>query len=169
MIRAQELWYETKNRIDQMKQVKKQAETVPEQQPDPIIKELADEWMDRNPWYDPDGKDRESRIAKRIDSQLVKEGWDPATEDYWEELDARLQEQKGSRYTESNDETPRKRGPRSVVTGSERETGGGASRNTFTLSAEQVRAMKDAGLWDDKQKRNRMIQRYAEQARQNRS
>jgi hypothetical protein len=172
MIKAQELMYETKDRIEKMRVYKAQAEQQPpaeNNQESGQIKLLANSWMDRNAWYDPEGTDPRSRIAKRIDNQLVREGWDPASEDYWDELDARLQEQESRAYTETNDETPRKRGPRSVVTGSERETGGGASRNTFTLSPEQVRAMKDAGLWDDPKKRARMAQKYAEQARQNRS
>ena len=172
MIKAQELMYETKDRIEKMRVYKAQAEQQPpaeNNQESGQIKLLANSWMDRNAWYDPEGTDPRSRVAKRIDNQLVREGWDPASEDYWDELDARLQEQESRAYTETNDETPRKRGPRSVVTGSERETGGGASRNTFTLSPEQVRAMKDAGLWDDPKKRARMAQKYAEQARQNRS
>jgi hypothetical protein len=172
MIKAQELMYETKDRIEKMRVYKAQAEQQPpveNNQESGQIKLLANSWMDRNAWYDPEGGDPRSRVAKRIDNQLVREGWDPASEDYWDELDARLQEQESRAYTETNDETPRKRGPRSVVTGSERETGGGASRNTFTLSPEQVRAMKDAGFWDDPKKRARMAQKYAEQARQNRS
>ena len=169
LIKAKELWDEVKDRIEKLQVYKKQAEVVPEPPADPIIKELAEDWMERNPWYDPEGSDRDSKIAKRIDNQLVKEGWDPGTDDYWEELDARLQKQRSRQYTETNDEAPRKRGPRSVVTGSERETGGGASRNTMTLSPEQVRAIKEAGMWDDPKKRNRMIQKYAEYARSNRS
>jgi hypothetical protein len=55
-----------------------------------------------------------------------------------------------------------------MVTGSGRETSPTAGgRNTFTLSAEQVRAMKDAGFWDDPKKRASMIKRYAQEARQN--
>lgn len=171
MIRAQEMLYEAKDRIEKMKAYKSQAEQQPPT-PEPSagrIKELADDWMSRNSWYDPDGSDSRSKMAKRIDNQLVREGWDPASDEYWDELDSRLQEQEGRQYTEPTEETPRKRGPRSVVTGSERETGGGASRNTFTLSVEQVRAMKDAGFWDDPKLRNKMIQRYAQQSQQNRS
>ena len=41
----------------------------------------------------------------------------------------------------------------------------GGTNRTFTLTAEQVRAMKDAGMWDNPEKRAKMIKRYAEQAR----
>jgi len=37
------------------------------------------------------------------------------------------------------------------------------------LEPEQVRAMKDAGMWDNLEKRNRMIKRYAQEARNKRS
>ena len=40
------------------------------------------------------------------------------------------------------------------------------ARNQFVLSPEQVRAMKDAGFWDDPEKRSKMIKRYAMEARQ---
>lgn len=172
MIKAQEMLYEAKDRIEKMKAFKAQAEQQAPTEAAPEagkIKELADDWMGRNPWYDPEGGDPRSKMAKRIDNQLVREGWDPASDDYWDELDSRLQEQESRQYTEPTEETPRKRGPRSVVTGSEREIGGGGSRNTFTLTPEQVRAMKDAGFWEDKNLRNKMIARYAEQARQTRS
>ena len=171
LVKAQELFFETRDRIEKIKAFKDRAEqeTAPaESKVDPVIQDLAEDWMEKNSWYDPNGTDRDSRIAKRIDDQLAREGWNPASDDYWEELTSRLQEKLPHRYTETN-ETPRKRGPKAVVTGSEREIGGGASRNTFTLSAEQVRAMKDAGFWDDQKMRNKMIQRYAQEAQRNRS
>ena len=53
------------------------------------------------------------------------------------------------------------------MTGSGREnaSGSGGGKNTFTLSPDQVRAMKDAGMWDDAEKRAKMIRRYAIEAR----
>ena len=55
------------------------------------------------------------------------------------------------------------------MTGSSRESAPRGSGNSFVLEPEQVRAMKDAGMWDDAQKRAKMIKRYAEAARNNRS
>ena len=167
-IRAQELYAETKDKLDKLKGYKshfEQQAKSKESGPDPVVQKQAERWMAKNDWYDPEGTDPRSRMAKQIDAQLAKEGWNPATRDYWEELSSRLQEAESDAYTDSSDETPRKRGPRSVVTGSERETGGGASRHTFTLTVDQVRAMKDAGFWDDPKLKAKMIKRYAEQAR----
>jgi hypothetical protein len=124
--------------------------------------------MERNSWYKPDGKDIDSRIAKQVDETLTAEGWDPNTKDYWEELDNRLQRYVSHRYNANTDESPNQRSkPRGIVTGSGRESASRAGgKNTFTLSPEQVRAMKDAGFWDDSEKRNKMIKRYASEARQ---
>jgi len=37
--------------------------------------------MERNPWFDPERKDMDSKIAKQIDEQLHAEGWNAATPD----------------------------------------------------------------------------------------
>ena len=175
-IRAQELYTESNKNLEKLRHQKtytEQQRQVNEAAADPVVQIQADRWMARNPWYDPNGTDAKSRLAKQIDNQLAREGRNPKSQDYWQELDARmeaeLQGTENDAYTDTTYETPRKRGPRSVVTGSERETGGGASRNTFTLTVDQVRAMKEAGFWDDPVAKKKMIQRYAEQARQNRS
>lgn len=175
LVSAQEQFIASSERLKQLQGYKVQADHQAREQEadDPVVKTFADRWMSRNSWYNPEGDDARSRMAKKIDSQLAKEGWNPASQMYWNELDARieaeLQDVETDAYTDTTEETPRKRGPRSVVTGSERETGGGASRNTFTLTPEQVRAMKDAGMWDDPKKRAKMVQKYAEYARSNRS
>ena len=89
------------------------------------------------------------------------------TPDYWEELNSRLSEKLPNRYTESSNGKPAQRRPRSVVTSSGREVASSNSggRNTFTLSPDQVKAMKDAGMWENIEVRNRMIKRYAMEAR----
>ena len=171
-VKAQEAWYESRRKVEAMKGVKTEAAknmTQENQAVDPRLKRLAHEWMENNPWYNPNGDDEDSQIAKVIDQRLVREGWNPATEEYWEELDNRLQKRLSNRYN-NEDETPRRK-PRSVITSSARESSssnGGSGRNTFVLQPEQVRAMKDAGFWDDPEMRNRMIKRYAQEARQSR-
>ena len=170
---AQELWYETRRKLEAMKGVKQKAmeATTNDAGPaNPRLVKLANSWMEKNDWYDPNGSDEDSQIAKIIDSRMASEGWDPATPDYWEELDNRLQKRLPHRYTQSHDEPSRRSKPRSIVTGSGRE--GSSSRgsgNSFVLSPEQVRAMKDAGFGDAPQKRAKMIKRYAQEARNARS
>lgn len=168
-VKAQEAWYESRRKVEAMKGVKTEAArnmTQENQAVDPRLKQLANTWMEQNSWYNPNGDDEDSQIAKLIDQRLIKEGWNPATQDYWDELDNRLQKRLSHRY--NVDETPRRK-PRSVVTSSGRESSGvTGDRNTFVLEPEKVKAMKEAGFWDDPALRNKMIKRYAQEARQNR-
>jgi hypothetical protein len=126
--------------------------------------------MERNSWYKPNGGDMDSDIAKKIDESLVKEGWNPNESDYWEELDNRLQKYMPHRYNDDMDVRPSVKRPRSVVTSTGRESVNGTSNRTqFVLDPEKVRAMKDAGMWDDPAKRAKMIKRYAIEARNQRN
>lgn len=170
MAKAQELWMEARQQAESLRNLKKNA-TQPRQEssiPDPRLQRNAANWMERNSWFNPDGKDLDSKIAKQVDETLTSEGWDPNSTEYWEELDNRLQKYVSHRYNGKTDESPNQRSkPRGIVTGSGRESASRAGgKNTFTLSPEQVRAMKDAGFWDDSEKRNKMIKRYASEARQ---
>ena len=171
---AQEMWYEAKRDFEALDAVRKQAvaprQQQPIQAPDPMIQLLASNWMKGKSWYKAGGTDMDSQIAQRVDQSLVDEGWNPATEEYWEELDNRLQRYLPHRYNEDNsdEDFQRPRKPRSVVTSTGKESFSGG-KNTFVLSPEQVKAMKDAGMWDDPAKRQSMIKRYAQEARQQRN
>jgi hypothetical protein len=137
---------------------------------DPALQRMANAWMSNNTWYDPQGKDQDSKIALAVDQAMGEEGWNPKTPEFWQELDNRLQKMLPHRYTEMASERPSRTPsrPRNVVTGSSRENASASGgKNTFTLNPEQVRAMKDAGLWDDPEKRAKMIRRYALEARNN--
>ena len=168
--KAQELWYDSKRKLEAMQNFKARAaeSSADTGAVNPKLQRLANSWMERNDWYDPNGGDEDSQIAKVIDNRLVQEGYDPSTDEYWDELDSRLQRRLPHKYNQQHDEQPRRR-PRTFVTGSSRESSPRGSGNSFVLEPEQVRAMKDAGMWDDAQKRARMIKRYAEAARNNRS
>jgi hypothetical protein len=167
---AQEMWYEAKRDYEALDSIRKQAVTPRQQQqtiqaPDPMIQVHAANWMGRNSWYKANGNDMDSEIAKKVDQALVDEGWNPSTADYWEELDNRLQRYLPHRYNDDDGEEFQKpKRHRSVVTSTGRESVS-SNKNTFVLSPEQVRAMKDAGMWDDPDKRQKMIKRYAQEAR----
>ncbi len=170
--KAQELWYDSRRKLEAMQSYKEKVTKTANQETapaNPRLVKLANDWMERNSWYNPEANDEDSAIAKVIDNRLVAEGWDPSSKDYWEELDSRLQKRLPHRYTRSQDESSSRRSPRSFVTGSSRESSGRAGGNEFVLEPEQVRAMKEAGLWDDPEKRTRMIKRYAQMARNKRS
>ena len=168
--KAQEGWYEARRKIEAMRAIKQKAvETTPQDSGavNPKLVRHANAWMERNSWYNPNGNDEDTQIAKVVDKRMVEEGWDPATPEYWDELDNRLQKRLPHCYN-IDTESPRRSRPKSFVTGSSRESSNessGSGRNTFTLAPEQVRAMKEAGFWDDPEKRSRMIKRYAQEAR----
>ena len=171
MTDAQEMMYEARRQIESLSSLKKTAVQPNQNQgnvPDPRLQRLAANWMERNDWYDPNGRDTDSKIAKQIDEALSAEGWNPTDADYWNELDNRLHKYLPHKYNDSTDVRSSTKRPRSVVTSSGRESvNGSTNRNTFVLKPEQVRAMKDAGFWDDPDKRSKMIKRYAQEARNN--
>ena len=137
--------------------------------PDPSavkVQQKAQAWVSKNAWYDPAGSDTDSRIAKVIDNEMASEGWDPADDDYWDELDNRLSDRLPHHYTRPGDvkkaaekskATPKPKGP----TAGTRTTQSAAKPNTITLSRERVQAIKDAGAWNDPQRRAKMIKAYA--------
>jgi len=166
---AQEMWFESRRNVESLMHIRNQANQAPKRQgipaPDPQLQRHASEWMADNPWYDPNGKDPDSRRALNEDQILADEGYDPKTPEYWEELDKRLQRILPHRYTMDTDEKPQSR-RRSFVTSSGRESAASSGgKNTFTLNPDQVRAMKDAGMWDNPEMRAKMIKRYATEAR----
>jgi hypothetical protein len=171
MAEAQEMMYEARRQMEALSNFKKAAVEPRQNQgnvPDPRLQRLASNWMEKNDWYDPNARDTDSKIAKQIDETLVSEGWDPTSPDYWNELDNRLHKYLPHKYNDSTDVRSSTKRPRSVVTSSGRESvNGSTNRNTFVLKPEQVRAMKDAGFWDDPDKRSKMIKRYAQEARNN--
>lgn len=174
---ANEAWYEARRQVEALEALKKKAvendssprQSVPKA-PDPLLKRHANNWMGRNDWYDPQGGDMDSQVATKVDEALMNEGWDPTTADYWDELDRRLTKYLPHRYNGGNDESTSRssdRRPRTVVTGSGREHTASAKPGEFRLSPERVRAIKEAGKWDNISERNRMIKKYAEYDRAN--
>ena len=172
LTQAQELWYEAKKQYESLENLKRQSVQQPQHQtiqaPDPMVARYASDWMSENPWYNPNGKDPDSKIALTIDQSMAEEGWNPKTQEYWEELDNRLAKYLPHRYSGAVETSvnPSTKRPRNIVTSSGRESASSSGgKNTFTLTPDQVRAMKDAGMWDDPDKRAKMIRRYANEAR----
>ena len=173
---ATEAWYEARRQAEALDSLKKRAiqsqstSNVPVT-PDPQLKRHATDWMSRNGWYDPNGKDMDSQITTKIDEQLTQEGWDPKSAEYWDELDNRLTKYLPHRYNSHNDDRSSSyRRPRSVVTGSGREAASGSRGDGsagFVLSPERVRAIKEAGRWDNIDERRKMIRKYMEYDRNN--
>lgn len=163
---------DAKQRLNQAQHYKKQqleAAKAPKQNvPNPANSEVqlnATRWLKKNAWYDPQARDTDSRIAKVIDQDLAQDGWDPADPEYWEELDNRLSARLPHRYTAKGGKDGRKSaGP----TASSRVANTTSQKaGTITLSRDRVQAIRDAGAWDDVEKRNKMIRAYAQYDRAN--
>jgi len=178
MVEAQTLWNAAQREVDQLTQVRKQADQElrqPQQQQgaDPMVQRLAQRWMSRNSWYNPSATDPDSRVAKKIDELMGAQGWDPTDPDYWDELDSRLQKELPHRYNDSNDDDSRNvRRPRNVVGSSGREASaayGGSNRTQFVLSPDRVKAMKEAGAWDNPERKAKMIKQFMAYDRANRN
>lgn len=159
-----------------------------QQQPTPQQQEaaqnaerMANIFLDRNPWFDPEGKDRESRLARQIDEELAAEGYQTHTKAFWQEFERRCKEAElGADYEDEEDERPIRRAP------AQRRNGGGLpptgavrsssrpGRGGFTLSTTQVDLLREEGLDGDKlsdadrAKKDRIIARWKQGAAQQR-
>jgi hypothetical protein len=123
----------------------------------------ARQWAADNAWFNPNGKDNDSEVVKAIDAALAREGIDPSSDAYWDELDNRLSKYLPHRFAEEEDSgySQPKGGRRGPPVGGGREMSAPGSKKVY-VSAERVQAMKDAGYWDDPVMRQRMLKRYAE-------
>jgi len=160
---------ESKQRLQQLQHYKKEqiaAAKEPKQNvPNPSAEEVqhnATQWLKKNNWFDPQARDTDSRIAKVVDQELASEGWDPADPEYWSELDSRLSSRLPHRYSVKGG------AKRTNPTSSSRAAETTARPGTITLSRDRVQAIKDAGAWDNVEKRNKMIRAYARFDRENR-
>lgn len=169
MVEAQTLWQNAQEEMRNLTALRNRADAELKQPqdvdvPDPTVQRLAARWMKKNSWYNPQATDPDSRVAKKVDELLSAQGLDPTTQEYWDELDSRLQKELPHRYNDLDDDESREvRRPRNVVGSSGREASaayGGSNRTQFVLSPERVRAMKEAGAWDNPERKAKMIQHF---------
>lgn len=156
MMKAQKVLTDAENRLQYLANVKEQAiERAKAPQPkvvSPIIKSNYEKWTSKNSWYDPALKNEDSRIARIIDDQLVKEGYHPEDPGYWDELDSRLSRRLPHRYstkprteTRAAYEAPRpKSAPKGVVSANSTTVPG--PKGSFVLSKERAALMSELGL-----------------------
>jgi hypothetical protein len=124
--------------------------------------ELANDFLTTHKeWYDPQGRNEESAIVLAIDQGLVRDGYDPASEDYWDELKNRAARRLPERFGKSAQKTDREaRGGPAV--GSGREHAPQSTRKEIHISPERKQALIEAGVWDDPVLRMKYAKRYAE-------
>lgn len=154
-------------KIQQLNAVKQQAQQVAVQRQsappiDDMTMHYANEFIKEHDWYDPQGRDEDSAIVLAIDQSLSKDGFDPKTEDYWDELRRRAAKRLPDRF--------QRRQPRGgPAVGSGREHAPASTRKEIYISPERKQALMDAGVWEDPVLRAKYVKRYAEYDRNNRS
>jgi len=166
MATALRLRDEANRRAWDLSQSKQKVEQVRHQAanpgPDPRVRSLAQEWLAANPWYDPSGRDEDSRITKAIDDGLVSQGYDPKQPDYWHELTRRVSTRLGGAPAAQEDEAPEPAAARRKAppTGNSREHAPVSTRKEVYVTPERKQAMMDAGVWDEPTLRTRYLKAY---------
>jgi len=129
----------------------------------------AQQWMAENPWFNPSGTDEDSVIARAIDeawaSEARQRGVSPASEEYWDELNARVKRRLAK--PEQAADRQRRKGP--PVTGRGEGSPRASTSEKFYISAERKEALIKLGVWDDPEARKPFIKRFQEYDRANRS
>lgn len=165
MQRAQQLAW-------QKQQAAQQPPVAQQQGMDDVTMAYAKEFMQENPWYDSHGRDEESAIVIAIDQSLGKDGYDPRTPDYWQELRRRAARRLPDRFASEKD-LPQKREERTPrggpAVGSGKEHAPTSTRKEIYISPERKQALIEAGVWDDPVLRSKYVKRYAEYDRQNKA
>jgi len=144
------------------------------QQLDDMTMHYANEFIKANPWYDSQGRDEDSAIVIAIDQSLAKDGYNPQTEEYWDELRKRAARRLPEKFKperQSNErDTREERTPRGgPAVGSGREYAPASTRKEIYLSPERKQALIEAGVWDDPVLRMKYAKRYSEYDRANKA
>lgn len=159
-------------KANQLNYAKQQATQQGQQRQQPAIdkavEHYASEFMQSNSWYDPQGRDEDSAIVLAIDAKLAQEGYDPRSEEYWDELQTRIERRLPEKFAKQAKPAVRKPtgGP---AVGSGREHAPTSTRKEIYISPERKAAMIEAGVWDDPVLRQRYAKRYAEYDREHSS
>ncbi len=151
---------EAKERASQLSAYKNRFEAAAKEatapRADPRVTNYAQQWLSANEWYDPAGRDEDSAITKAIDNALAREGWDPASAEYWHELTRRV----ANRIGDGDDAPARTAKRKAPPTGSGREYAPPSTKNEVVVTPERKQAMIDAGAWDDPVARKRLLKAY---------
>ena len=142
------------------------------QQIDDLTMHYAQEFIKENPWYDVQGRDEDSAIVMAIDQSLVRDGYNPQSEEYWGELRSRVSRRLPDKFGKRKgkvDSYDGRREPRGgPAVGSGREHAPSSTRKEIYISPERKQALVEAGVWDDPILRSRYVKRYAEYDKNNR-
>jgi len=138
------------------------------QPPDPILVGHAQQFVADHDWWDPSGRDADSRKVSQIDAGLVREGFDPLSAEYWTELADRVEDALPHKFENGADEdagaTRKKKVRKKSGSGPKMRVGGREQplkKNEVYISPDRKKALEDAGVWDDPELRQKYLKSYA--------
>lgn len=147
----------------------------------PEVQERALEWAEGNKSWFSGASQEDKATVVRLDKAIMDAGFDPQSDAYWRELDRRVRinlphhfkkangsgRGNGGTKVNDNNNTPRQNsgGPRMAASSQ-----GGArplGKNEVRVTPERRKAMEEAGIWNNPEKRNRQLAAYAKWDREN--
>lgn len=150
----------------QLDRMRRQPAQAPRQESvDPTIADHAKVFLSRHDWYDPSGSDELSKTVAALDNGVARDGYDPRTPDYWEELEARMRRRLPAHLFDGTDAPAKRRAP--PVAG--RPDAAAPKGRSVTIPREFREALEESGLWADPKKRDRAIKQYLQMQKENRA
>ena len=128
------------NAAKQQQELEEQPEPQVQQQPQSTAVDVkAQEWAEQNDWF---GEDTiKTAAALALDAELKSEGYDPNDNEFYEEIDRRLEKAFGGSSVRVEENTSQ---PSQVVSGASRSSQN--SRSKVKLSKEDVRLANKWGI-----------------------
>ena len=128
------------NAAKQQQELEAQPQPEVQQQPQPAAVDVkAQEWAEQNDWF---GEDTiKTAAALALDAELKSEGYDPNDNEFYEEIDRRLEKAFGGSSVRVEENTSQ---PSQVVSGASRSSQN--SRSKVKLSKEDVRLANKWGI-----------------------
>jgi len=122
----------------------KEVRITPQQQPQPVSDPKAEDWAARNGWFGNDSA--MTYTAFDIHKTLVeKEGYDPKTDEYYEEVDRRIRVEFPHKFDKVEGQTTERTKPVQNVASAKRSAQTGRKK-TVRLSPSQVAIAKRIGV-----------------------
>ena len=142
MVEAKRFYIEDQAKKTEPKQTNDEAQPQPQAQPQvqPKLHKFAREWIsDNSEWYN---KDRiTTQAAHVINEDLLQEGFDPESEEFYTEISKRLKKEMPHKFGQQEEPTNK---PAQVVAGKSRTSA--SSKGKIRLSQEDVRLAKKMGV-----------------------
>lgn len=155
------------HQLNNAKQAQRNA-PAPVEPIDSMTQHYANEFLKEHKWYDVQGRDEDSAVMLAIDQGMVRDGYNPQTEEYWTELRKRGARRLPDHFGDTQDKPERvaRGGP---AVGGGKEHAPASTRKEVYISAERKQALVEAGVWDDPVLRQKYVKRYMEYDKSNRA